>query len=236
MATFARASTFTREVAKRVFAEELRSSDLIFRESDDQYAPQYLLTPTGARCNRLFIVGTLTERDQIGEDTEYWRGRVVDPTGSVLVYAGQYQPEAAQVLANVEPPAFVAVVGKPNLYETEDGNTIVSIRAESIQEVDARTRDLWIVDAARHTLERLKGLSDLESNTGSPEEAEDRQKARLHYSTDIERYKQAVIGALESLKRHDEVSRPESFRPAAETLPSADKEDEVDYIEEIDFS
>jgi len=116
---------FFREVAKRVFAEELKSSNCSFRDGEEQnqYAPSYLLTPTGAKCNRVFVVGTLTEKDDIGTDTEYWRGRVVDPTGSIFIYAGQYQPEAAQTLAGLEPPEFVAVVGKPNLYQTEEGKS-----------------------------------------------------------------------------------------------------------------
>ncbi len=114
----------------------------------------------GAKCNRVFTVGTLTEKDDIGGDTEYWRGRLVDPTGSILIYAGQYQPEAAQILANMEAPAFVAVVGKPNLYQTEDGNIIISLRAESIQRVDEATRNQWIMDTARRTSERLAALKN----------------------------------------------------------------------------
>jgi len=153
---------FSREVARRIFAEELKNSNYSFREGEDQhqYAPQYLLTPTGAKCNRVFMVGTLTEKDDIGGDTEYWKGRIVDPTGSILIYAGQYQPEAAQILANIEAPAFVAVVGKPNLYQTEDGNIIISLRAESIQKVDEETRNQWIMDTARRTQERLQALKE----------------------------------------------------------------------------
>ena len=150
---------FSREVARRIYAEELKDSNYSFRDGEDphQYAPQYLLTPTGAKCNRVFMVGALTEKDDIGGDTEYWRGRVVDPTGSILIYAGQYQPEAAQVLANMEVPAFVAVVGKPNLYQTEDGNIIISLRAESIQKVNEATRNQWVMDTARRTHERIYG-------------------------------------------------------------------------------
>ena len=72
-------ASFAREVARRVYAQELRDSDLSFRENEDQYAPLYLITPTGARCNRVLVVGTLTERDNLGDDVEYWRGRVADP-------------------------------------------------------------------------------------------------------------------------------------------------------------
>ena len=201
---------FSREVAKRIFAEELRNSNLSFRDGEDQhqYAPMYLLTPTGAKCNRVFIVGTLTERDDIGGDTEYWRGRIVDPTGSILVYAGQYQPEAAQKLASIEPPAYVAVVGKPNLYQTEDGNVMISLRAEAVQKVDEATRDRWILDTAERTQERLKALkgaasvsdefSTADKETALP--AMDVDRAMQHYNTDIKQYRTMVIRALNSLR------------------------------------
>ena len=204
---------FSREVARRIFAEELKSSDYSFRDGEEQnqYAPQYLLTPTGAKCNRVFMVGTLTEKDDIGGDTEYWRGRLVDPTSSILIYAGQYQPEAAQVLANMEAPAFVAVVGKPNLYKTEDGNIIISLRAESIQRVDEATRNLWVMDTARRTLERLAAMKNVKPAPVSSEFAtantmpsstppQDAERALEHYHTDIEHYRQMTLRALSSLK------------------------------------
>ena len=201
---------FSREVARRIFAEELRSSNLSFRDGEDQhqYAPQYLLTPTGARCNRVFLVGTLTERDNIGDETEYWRGRMVDPTGSILVYAGQYQPEAAQKLASIEPPAFAAVVGKPNLYQTEDGNVIISLRAEAIQRVDEATRDQWILDTARLTLDRLKAFENAAPASGAFSTAEnagpspdlDIGRARLQSNTDNKHYRKMVVRAMEVLR------------------------------------
>lgn len=207
---------FSREVAKRVFAEELKSSNYSFRDGQEQnqYAPSYLLTPTGAKCNRVFVVGTLTEKDDIGGDTEYWRGRVVDPTGSILIYAGQYQPEAAQILASMDAPSFVAVVGKPNLYQTDDGNIIISLRAESIQKVDEATRNQWIMDTARRTLERLRELANVKpaalsgdfatadnvpaAAASSP--AQDAERAVQHYHTDIDHFRQMVLRALTSLK------------------------------------
>lgn len=207
---------FSREVAKRVFAEELKSSNYSFRDGQEQnqYAPSYLLTPTGAKCNRVFVVGTLTDKDDIGGDTEYWRGRVVDPTGSILIYAGQYQPEAAQILASMDAPSFVAVVGKPNLYQTDDGNIIISLRAESIQKVDEATRNQWIMDTARRTLDRLRELANVKpaelsgdfatadnvpaAAASSP--AQDAERAVQHYHTDIDHFRQMVLRALTSLK------------------------------------
>ncbi len=208
---------FSREVAKRIFAEELKNSNYSFRDGEDQhqYAPSYLLTPTGAKCNRVFVVGTITEKDDIGSDTEYWRGRVVDPTGSILIYAGQYQPEAAQILACMETPAYVAVVGKPNLYQTDDGNIIISLRAESIQRVDENTRNQWIIDTARRTLERLEALKNasptpvssdfatadnVPASASSSTPAQDVDRALQHYHTDIEHFRLMVLRALSSLR------------------------------------
>lgn len=185
---------YVREVAQRIFAQEFRESNLTFKDGDDLYSPQYLLTPTGAKVNRLFIVGTLTDKEDIGTDSEYWRGRVSDPTGSFLVYAGQYQPEAAQVLAECETPAFVAIVGKPNTYTTEQGEVLTSVRPESMHIVDGETRDIWVLDTAKRTLERLNELEG---------EDPDAQRAKEHYDTDSRHYSGMVLQALKSLKENE---------------------------------
>lgn len=238
---------FSREVARRIYAEELKSSNYSFRDGEDQhqYAPSYLLTPTGAKCNRVFLVGTLIEKDDIGGDTEYWRGRVVDPTGSILIYAGQYQPEAAQVLAGLETPCFVAVVGKPNLYQTDDGNIIISLRAESISQANESTRNQWIQDTARRTLERLSDLSrvrlppageDFTTADSMPAEASssaamDAERAMQHYHTDIEHFRQMTIRALSALKADllggafAEEARPVNTAPVWPEAQPAGKDD-----------
>ncbi|WP_049985076.1 RPA family protein [Halobellus rufus] len=185
----------SREVARRVFADEFNDSAFTFKESDDDRAPVYLLLPTGEKANRVFFVGTLTEKDDVGEDNEYWRGRIVDPTGTFFVYAGQYQPEAASMLRELEPPAYVAVVGKPRTYETDDGSVNVSVRPESIQVVDAATRDRWVVETAERTLDRIAAF-DEEGN-------EYARMAREEYDLPIDRYKDSAVSALESLEESD---------------------------------
>jgi hypothetical protein len=183
--------SYTREVSKRVFAQEFRNSDLSFRDGDDIYSPQYLLTPTGARVNRLFIAGTLIETENIGTESEYWRGRVADPTGSFLIYAGQYQPEAARVLAECETPEFVSVVGKPSTFTTPEGNVLTSVRPESVNIIDADTRDRWVLDTALRTVERIASLDSNDQYIA---------KAREHYNTDPRYYSGMVREALRSLQ------------------------------------
>jgi len=146
---------FEREPARRVFASELRECRYQFKDGDDEKSPTFVLLPTGERSNRIFIVGTLTEKTRQGEQNIFYRGRVVDPTGTFFVMAGSYQPEAMQQLAKIEPPQFVSVVGKPNLYQKPDGSFMNSVRIESITVVDKDTRDLWVLDAAKQTLDRV---------------------------------------------------------------------------------
>ena len=196
----------TREVARRVFAAEFNDATYTFKESDDERAPNYALLPTGDRANRVFVAGTLTETDDVGEESEYWRGRVVDPTGTFYVYAGQYQPEAAAVLRDTEPPAYVAVVGKPRTYEPEEGTINVSLRPESISLVDEATRDRWVVETAERTLDRIDAFQEWEAELEAPESGstvpgnEYAQMAHERYDSPVENYRRDVIAALESLE------------------------------------
>jgi RPA family protein len=191
---------FVREVAYRIFAMELSDTTVALeRDPDDAYAPQYVLTPTGAKVNRIFVIGTLTEKENIGTDTDYWRARISDPTGAFFMYAGQYQQDATRALADVPVadadapvPEFLAVVGKVSMYTTEDGRVMTSIRPETISVVDALVRDRWVLETARQTLDRIKELEEKSSENLSMVEE--------NYSMDLEQYRQMVASALESMQ------------------------------------
>ena len=199
----------TREVARRVFAREFNDATYTFKESDDDRAPVYALLPTGERANRIFVVGTLTETEDIGEDSEYWQGRVVDPNGGTFfTYAGQYQPDAASMLRDLEPPAYVAVVGKPRTYETDDGEVNVSVRPESISKVDENTRDRWVVEAAEKTLDRIERFQAASEDDGATP-SEYVAMAQSEYDLPVENYRRAVVEALESLEDEQAEEPPE---------------------------
>jgi RPA family protein len=185
-----RLGTFEREPAKRVFAQELREARHHFKEGTEEKSPTYILLPTGERANRILLVGTLTEKERKGDQNMFYQARVADPTGTFYIMAGSYQPDAMQQIARIEPPTFVAVVGKPSVYDTPTGAALVSVRAESITAVDADTRNLWILDTARATLDRLDRLG-----------AEgDSQKAVEIYRIDPVIYRKMVFDALAQLK------------------------------------
>ena len=188
-----REGAFEREPARRVFAAELRECRFQFRDGEDEKSPTFVLLPTGERCNRIFLVGTLTEKQRQGDQNIFYRGRVVDPSGTFFVMAGSYQPEAMQQIAKIDTPAFVAVIGKPNLYQTPDGAFLVSVRVESITVVDKETRDLWVLDTAARTLDRI----DVTARGTSP----DVIKAKEQYpGIDVSVFRKTAYDALAQIK------------------------------------
>ena len=148
-----------REIAWRIYAHEFNMSNLYVNEGDER-APNYIITPTGVKCNRLFIIGVVTEVENIGKDNNLWRARIADPTGVFTVYAGQYQPEATIFLSELQVPAYVALVGKARKYEPEDGAVYLSVRPEEINASDEKQRDRWVLETAERTLERIKIIED----------------------------------------------------------------------------
>ncbi|VVB56007.1 Uncharacterised protein [uncultured archaeon] len=148
-----------REIAWRIFAHEFNMSNLYVSEGDER-APNYIITPTGVRCNRLFIIGVVTEVENIGKDNNLWRARIADPTGVFTVYASQYQPEAAIFLSDLHVPAYVALVGKARKYEPEDGTVYLSVRPEEINASDEKQRDRWVLETVERTLERINIIED----------------------------------------------------------------------------
>lgn len=148
-----------REIAWRIFAHEFNMSNLYVSEGDER-APNYIITPTGVKCNRLFIVGVVTEVENIGKDNNLWRARIADPTGVFTIYASQYQPGAAIFLSDLHVPAYVALVGKARKYEPEDGTVYLSVRPEEINASDEKQRDRWVLETAERTLERINIIED----------------------------------------------------------------------------
>lgn len=162
-----------REVAQRLFAKEFNGSTLTLAsistdDLSDMNSPNMLISPTGIRINRVFVIGVITEVENLsseaGKERDLWRARISDPTGVFMVYAGQYQPEAAIFLSTVEVPSYVAIVGKARIYEPEKGSVFISIRPEEINNVESTIRDRWVVDTADLTLTRLDLLCDIFSS------------------------------------------------------------------------
>lgn len=161
-----------RETAWRLFSSELNSATYEIK-GEDEKSPSYVVTRLGAMVNRVLIAGVLTEKENVGTDDEpMWRGRVQDlATGNFFINVGRYQPEAAAALADIDTPAFIAVVGKVRTYTTDDERVFVSIRPERIVKINEEIRAQWILEAARSTWDRLNKMKKATSVEGLSEKA-----------------------------------------------------------------
>ena len=145
-----------RETAWRVFAAELNSSTLEIRATEEKM-PSYVVSPLGAKMNRVLIAGVMTEKENIGSpDEPMWKVRIQDVSGNYYVNIGRYQPEASAAMADMEAPCFVAAVGRVRTYTTDDQRVFVSVRPEHIIRIDERTRNEWLLETAKSTWRRLK--------------------------------------------------------------------------------
>ncbi|MBE8539561.1 hypothetical protein ICJ57_05445 [Geoglobus acetivorans] len=200
-----------REVAKRVFAYELlRSTHQIESEG-----LRYVLTPTGERVNRIFSVAVLLDKEEIGADTNNWRLRLADPTGTFFATVGKFQPEALETINEMNVPELVAIVGKPRVFEGVS-RKLISIRPENIVAVDLSVRDYWVLETARRTLERIEAMEK--------REGEDVELAWTVYDPDLNEYRDMVKKALLTVKEDVEIM---------EKLEEPPREDEPE--EEFDF-
>ena len=160
-----------REHAWRLFAAEYTDS-MVEIKSEGEMLPSYVVTPLGAKVNRLFLVGVLTDVEQVSEGGDFVRAHISDPTGVFTLYSGQYQPEVTEKLSMIEAPAFVAVTGKSRAYVPDDGDRLyASVRPEQIMEVSADVRDRWILETCRRTKERIEAVKEALLMT-DPKEAE----------------------------------------------------------------
>lgn len=193
-------SQFKREPAVRIFAQELSQTSLSTGKDEgekaDRFTPTYAFSPTGARINRAFLVGTLTEVEEMEtSNSTFIKGRLVDATGAIGIMAGQFQPEVASTLRELagKLPVFVAVVGKPNIYKPKDGGSYTSIRPEDIHVVDEKIVETWTSETAKRTLERIKILKEAMTTGKGSEEL---KSVIAAYSPNIEELKHMVRVAI----------------------------------------
>ncbi|MDI9646697.1 MAG: hypothetical protein QFX40_08445 [Archaeoglobales archaeon] len=207
---------FKREVARRVFAKELNNATYTIKIAGEKN-PIYVLTPLGLRCNRVFVIGAMIEKYEVRPESGIWKIRVADPTGSLVGYVSNFQPEALESLLDIEPPVVVAITAKVKVFEGSS-RKLVSLRPEMINLADFYARDYWIVETAKSTIKRIK---DLET-----EATEDAKLAKKIYNPNLEDYKAAVREAITKLK--EEYEAFEEFEEEEEDLDLEFEEEEFD--------
>ncbi len=212
-----------REVAKRVFAYELSRSTFSKSEGGEK-SPKYVITPTGAKCNRVFMVGVLLDKEEVSPDSNFWKLRISDPTGVINAFVGRYQTDALEKLSTIDIPSMVSVTAKLNIFEGETAK-FLSLRPEEINLSTTKMRDYWVIETAKQTIDRIRRIVN--------EEGEEYKLAREIYNTNISEYVEMVKKAVSVVLEEAEVfsDRSEVKEPK---LKEEKLEEGLEELEEID--
>ena len=190
-----------REPAWRLFASEYNASQHVLKGAEEK-SPNYIITPMGARVNRLYITGVLTDVEEMGADGIRRRARVSDPTGIHTVFADSFNPETAAMIADMEIPSYVSIVGKARSYEPEEGMVYVSLRAESIKVIPIEIRNYWIIEASQSLALRIAAMK----------EAMTMETATIKKITELGYPRYIAKGITETLRCYREIN-VESYEP-----------------------
>ena len=153
-----------RSVAERMFACEFKDSMFTEKDGSDPKSPTYVITPLGLEVNRVFIVGVMSDKEHKADKDGNWyyRSTITDGSGTWFISANNYDREGLgqMQLIDVTPenPKVVAIIGKVSVNTTDEGKTYRQVRVESIVESDMATRNMWVLETAKFTSERLKAV------------------------------------------------------------------------------
>ncbi|RZN42204.1 MAG: hypothetical protein EFT35_01960 [Methanophagales archaeon ANME-1-THS] len=186
--------------ACRVFFSEILKSNLFVPE----HGKTFLVTPTGARCARLYGVAELKGVEHRGTIS---RITVNDSTASLHIYtdkalqSGLEQPAA-------ERRTIIAFNGTVHVREGAEMRRLI-ILAEDVGVVEEHVRKSWILATAWQTLERIEKLRILRSIT--KKEVASQEKRTLldlallyavleHYALDDEKLDALASTAINAVK------------------------------------
>jgi uncharacterized protein len=152
-----------REPAWRVTTVELAGS-LEEERGEGERAASYLLSPFGARMNRVVLAGSLSAAEPLGreEPATFWRARLTDALGTIAVTAGSFQPRAMAQLRSAPAGRPALVIGKVHLYRGRDGVGSVSVRAEAVRPVAEADERATVAEVVRQSLDRLDLIERLQ--------------------------------------------------------------------------
>jgi len=220
-----------RQTAWRIFAGEFNDSTVEIK-SEGKMTPSFVITPLGAKVNRLFVIGVLTDVENISQEGELVRAHISDPTGVFTLYSGQYQKEVTDALSKIDVPTFVAVIGKARTYIPEEGMLYVSVRPERILEVSADIRDKWIYETCKNTKDRIEAVLE----AMKMDESNVNELTKLGYSKELSE------GIVEALKNYENIDLKkyvalikeslQYLRPSKETLPDLKIDKKLEETEE----
>lgn len=209
--------------------------------------------------SRVLAAGSLGPSQPIGTDPAqpFYRATLTDPTGTVAITAGGYQPAALAVLRGHQAAGPVLVVGKAHMFRGRDSVGHVSIRAERIGPLTDDELSEIRAEIAAQTAARLELVE--RARGGEPSASASRPKApsmwtaaagraaRAYPSIDLSALRaslgrdglQASLGTAEAPRPSPTPAPPpRSPRPTprvdASALSAAERAQESSFLDLID--
>jgi RPA family protein len=192
----------------RVFFAELMKSDLLLTEA----GVPVLVTPTGARCQRLFGVGALEAIERRGKIT---RLRLTDSTASLFLYTHHRIPDERAETGDES--TYIAFLGTVHAREAPGKGKHTVIMADEVAVVENWVRTEWMLTTAKRTMERIGELRAALRSAATAENAavsDSRvMQTVVHYALDHEKLDALAGVAVNAVKR-----AWEDYRAAARTV------------------
>lgn len=183
----------------RVFFEEFLKSDFIVQEN----GMMVLVTPTCARCKRLFGVGEVKEVETRGNIA---RIKLTDLTVPITIYTNKSIHVEGVKTNTEEKKTYLAFLG--NLHVREGAGKRNILLAEEVGTVEERVRNVWILTTAWGTMERIELLRATISSKKEEGVLLDTvilKEALAHYAIDndkLDTFAGTAINAVKSMWQH----------------------------------
>jgi len=162
-------SKFIREPVWRIFIEELKNTNMSFKDEGVENSPKYVITPLGGKVNRVFIVGYVEDKTPAEKFNGYFIN-IKDVTGKLRIVASDKMPGILTAVKNMTSGDYVAILGraKTKEYVSEDFNdkrTYTDIYTENIKVVNEDYKRKWVLDAYRSAKMRYEMMLEAFNTT-----------------------------------------------------------------------
>lgn len=174
---------------------EINSVSEIFKEDpDNRYSPKVAVLPTGACASRIHYVGYVGQKriSETDEGDTKAHIRCSEANSTVNIFSNSRFSSVTQQLVDIDRCTYISVIAKLFLTESQEGDTLVGVTPEVVNEVDERVRERFLFTAAEESIDRILSLSE-----GA--ETEEQKMAAEHYGVDnLNQYANAVQTAVKA--------------------------------------
>jgi RPA family protein len=160
-------------------------------DTGNKYAVRKAVLPTGVYAGRVqYVARVARKRVEKGEYGK--RVQITSKDGLYKVYIGaneQYN-DCTERLAKIDRESYVSMTANVLVRDTDDGKAsyLVPVTAK---EVDQRTRNRFLLNAAEQTLDRIEAFQE-EDNTPEQDHAKE-----IYGEDHLSQYANAVVLAIE---------------------------------------